>query len=153
MKRNVAIIFLHNEMFIQIWVVLEIDVINKEILLDVINQRNSANLKIFVFNHIEAGSPIIHDGWSVHRFSEDANSSVWAQEEHSKEGGNFGFGNFSTSNIERIPFIKRELKGLYKITPHNNFIYFLKEVEFRYITSKLNSEQKEKNLKYLKICL
>lgn len=151
MDRNVAIdesLFLHDDEGNQIWVVGAIDITTKEIRLDVINQRNSANLKIFVINHIEAGSHIIHDGWRGYRFLDDVNSSVWTQEEHIHQGGNFGLGNFSTSNIERVwTYIKGELKGLYKITPHKNFIYFLKEGEYRYITSKMNSEQKEKKIK------
>ena len=57
----------------QKWVVGAIDVTTKEIRLDVIYERNMSNLNIFIQNHIEPGSNIIHDGWKRCRFLENDN--------------------------------------------------------------------------------
>ena len=68
-----------------------VDTNTKQICLDIINERNSANLKIFVYNHIVPGTHIIHDGWSGYIFLND-DDSVYTEEEHNHGAGNFGHG-------------------------------------------------------------
>ena len=62
------------------------DTETKEIRLDVIKERNSQNLKTFVYKHIEAGSHLIHYGLRGYTFL-DSNDSVY-----SHGAGNFGQG-------------------------------------------------------------
>ena len=38
-----------------------VDADTKQLRLDVINERNSTNLKIFVYNHIVPGTHIVHE--------------------------------------------------------------------------------------------
>jgi len=44
-----------------IWLVGAVDTETKELLLDVIKERNSTNLKIFINNHEEPGTHIVND--------------------------------------------------------------------------------------------
>ena len=52
----------------QIWLVGAIHTTKKAIRLDVMKERNSTNLKIFVQNHIAPGTNITHDGWNGYNF-------------------------------------------------------------------------------------
>lgn len=45
----------------QVWVVVAIESDTRKMRFDIINTRNGDNLKIFVFNHIGAGTLIISD--------------------------------------------------------------------------------------------
>ena len=115
--------------------------------------RNANHLKIFITNHIIPGINIIHDGWRAYSFL-DSDDSVYIHEEYNHGQGNFGYGLHSRSHIESVwNTIKSEIKFLYRIIPHSNYIYYLRESEFRYIISKLNNAGKEKFfIKILKIC-
>lgn len=46
------------------------------------------------------------------------------------------------------PHIKNEIKNIYNFMPSNNFIYFLREAEFRLNLSRLNSEKRKMEVIY-----
>jgi len=59
----------------------------------------------------------------------DFDDSVYTHEEHNHGAGNFGHGLNSTSHIEGVwSWIKSEIIFLYRIIPHNHYIYFIKEL-------------------------
>ena len=55
----------------QLWEVGAIETKSRKIRFYFIQERTSENLKIFVNNHIEAGTHITHDGWSRYNFLDD----------------------------------------------------------------------------------
>ena len=66
--------------------------------------------------------------------------------------GDFDFGLSSTSHIENLlANIKNQIKSIYNKIPNKNFIYFLRESEFRLILSKKNTI--EEKLNYFKKCV
>ena len=84
----------------QIWLVGGIDTTTKNVRSDAISERNSNNLKIFVFNHINPGTNITHDGWSGYNFL-DGDDSVWTHEVLNHGHGDFSHGLSSTTYIEQ----------------------------------------------------
>ena len=135
--------FLHDDSGRQIWVVRAIDKEDKDLRLDIINGRTQANLKTFVVNHIAPGTHLVHDGWVSYTFL-DSEDSVYTDEEHNHGAGNFGEDLNSTSYLEGVwSWIKSEIKFLYRIMPHNRYIYSIKESEYKYILSKLTKKQRE----------
>ena len=55
----------------------------------------------------------------------------------------FGFSSYSTSHIEALlSMIKRKFIKIYGIMLKDNFIYFLREMEFRFIVNNFNYEDK-----------
>ena len=146
-------LFLHDETGKQIQLVGALDTETNELRLDIVKERTSENLKTFVYNHIIPGTLIVHDGWRSYSFLDD-DDSVYTHEEYNQTHGNFGRGSHSTSNIERCwNWIKSEIKFLYRIIPHEHYIFFIRECEYRFNTSKMTNKQKEKNfckiLKYV----
>ena len=112
---------------------------------DIIPVRNQSNLEIFVKNHIEPGTIIVSDGWSGYRFLDNADTSVWEHKVFNHGAGNFGLGQYSTSHIEHTwNHIKQEIRQIYGSIPNQNFVYFLREAEFRLNISKLTNEDKLK---------
>lgn len=82
---------------------------------DIINVRNSNNLKKNLLNHVEAGTFVIADGWRAYNFF-DGNESYWEHESHNHGRGNFGFGSQSTSHIKGTwSHLKNEIRSLYNI--------------------------------------
>jgi len=87
---------------------------------------------------------VAHDGWSSYEFL-DSDDSVYTNEEHNYGPGNFGHGLNCNSYIEGVwSWIKSKIKFLYRIIPHNHYIFFIKECDFRFMLSQLNNKQKEK---------
>ena len=62
-----------------IWLVGAVDTETKELLLDVIKERNSTNLKIFINSHVEPGIHIVHDGWRAYSFL-NGDDSIYTHE-------------------------------------------------------------------------
>ena len=107
-----------------------IDTTSKNIRLDVLPQRNAENIKIFIQNHIIPGTNITHDGWLGYNCLDD--DCVWTHETHNHGSSDFGLGTHYTSHIESYwAFFKSILKKLYPIFPHKNYIYYIREGEFR----------------------
>lgn len=115
----------------QTWVVGVIDTKNKAKRFDVINERNSENLKVFITNNLLPGTHITHNNWPAYNFLNDINLG-YTHEFHSHGGGDFGYGAYSTAHIEGIwGQLKGLLKKMYNSIPQRHFIYFLREAEFR----------------------
>ena len=92
-------LFSHNENG-QTWVVGGIDTHLKNLRLDIIRQRNSNNLEIFVNNHFLEGTHFTHDGWQGYNF---LNSDInYTHEIHNHGAGDFGLSSHSTSHIEAV---------------------------------------------------
>lgn len=127
----------------QIWVVGAIETKSRKMRFDFMKERNSDNLKIFVQNHIEPGTHITHDGWAGYNFLEDPDESVWTHEIHIHGGGDFGYGDASTSHIEHTWAHLQEItRSMYGNTKSNNWLYFFREAEFRLNISKRSSKEK-----------
>ena len=130
----------------QIWLIGAIDTTNHNIRLDVLPDRNSENIKIFITNHIIPGTNITHDGWLGYNCLDD-DDSVWTHETHNHGAGDFGQGTHSTSHIEGYwGFLKAVLKKLYPIFPNNNYIYYIREGELR---TKISDKPKQKIISIL----
>lgn len=147
-------LFIHDIDNSQVWIVGAKETDSNRLRLDVIKERNGANLKIFVTNHIAPGTKIVTDGWLGYSFLDDDDNSVWEHEIHHHGGGDFGFGSNSTSHIENCwANLKYQIKSIYNKIPKANFIFFLREAEFRLFVSKKNNEKKleyfKKMLKYV----
>ena len=67
----------------QIWVVCRIEPDSRKTRFDIINNKNANNLRIFLLNHVEAGT--VTDGWSAYGFL-DGDESYWEQESHNHGG-------------------------------------------------------------------
>lgn len=144
-QRIVAIdesLFTHDELG-QVWVVGGVDTCLKNIRLDILRIRNSANISTFIYNHFKEGTHFTHDGWRGYDFLD--NDINFTHETHNHGAGDFGLGERSTSHIESLwAEIKREFFSIYGIIPMNNFIYFLREIEFRVIIKKQGDAEKIK---------
>ena len=92
------------------------------------------------------------DGWSGYSFLDNADFSVWEHETHNHGAGDFGFETHSTSHIENLwSNLKYQIKSIYNKIPNKNFIYFLRESEFRLLLSKKKSN--EDKLKFFQKCV
>ena len=110
--------------------------------MDIINVRNEENLKTFITNHITPGTHIVTDGWQSYDFL-DGYDSVWTHEKHLHAQGVWGSGEHSTSKIEVTwSHIKNEITSIYNIIPKSNYIYYIREAEFRLNICKRNNSEK-----------
>jgi hypothetical protein len=99
--------------------------------IDMMQIRDSSNLVIFVNNHIEAGTTILTDSWAGYSFL-DSYNSVWLHEIYNHGAGNFGIGFHSTLHLEVTwSHLKSQITNIYNIIPKTNYIYFIREAEFR----------------------
>lgn len=135
---------LHENNNNQIWLVGAIESRSKKLRIDVINVRNEENIRIFITNHIAPGTHIITDGWPSYNFL-DGYESVWKHEIHNHSLGNWGFGDHSTSHIEGTwSLLKKEISSIYNIIPKSNYIYYIREAEFRLNINKKSIKEKMK---------
>ena len=72
----------------QKWLVGAIETISRKIRIDILPERNSLNLEIFVKNHILPGTTIVTDGWAGYNFL-DNEESVWPHEIYNHGAGIF----------------------------------------------------------------
>ena len=113
-----------------IWVLGIIDNTTKDFRLDIAYERNQNILKSFIMNYINRGNIIVCDGWQGYAFLD--NIEGYTRDMHIHGGGDFGLGLTSTSHIESIwSQLKSILKNIYYIIPHQNFILYLREAEWR----------------------
>ena len=73
------------------WLVGVIDISTKNIRLDILPPRTSANLKIFFTRYIQSGTHIIHDGWMGYNFLDDEDS-YWIHVTNNHGNGDFDHG-------------------------------------------------------------
>ena len=133
---------LHDENNNQVWLVGALETKSKKLRMDIINERNEENLKIFISNHIAPGTHIVTDGWPTYDFL-DGYDSFWTSEKHLHAQGVRGYGEHSTSKIEVTwSHIKNQITSIYNIIPKSNYIYYIREAEFRFNICKRNNSEK-----------
>ena len=127
----------------QIWVIGDVDNISKDFRVDISFKRNESILKEFIITHIESVNKIITYGWTGYSFI--VHLEGYTREVHINGASNFGYGINSTSNIESIwSQLKSVIKSIYYIIPHQNFLFYLREAEWRIKNKSKNFEEKIK---------
>ena len=108
-------------------------------------------MKTIIRSHIKRGNIIISDGWRGYSWLGSPNWG-YIHSTHTHALGDFGAGNDSTANIEQLwAHLKHLIKKIYNTISINNFVYFLKESEFRRNLGFLNTLDKWKEIfDYLK---
>lgn len=82
------------------------------------------------------------DGWRGYEWINNEDSG-YSRIGHVHDLHDFGYGIESTSHVESIwSQLKQEIKSIYYIIPMHNFLYYLKECEWRIKTKVLSNEQK-----------
>ena len=123
------------------WVIGIIDIATRKIRLEYVNNRNTDTIKKIINAHIKKGNIIVSDSWGGYAWLNDENSG-YIHSTHIHAQGNFGNGNDSTSHIEQLwAHLKLIIKKIYNTIPKKNFIYFLRESEFRRNLSFLTYEE------------
>lgn len=129
----------------KMWLIGAIETKSRKLRCDFVRHRTSANLNIFVTNHIEPGTHIITDGFSSYAFLDNEDVSVWTHEAHSHARGDWGSGSSSTSHIEHTwAHLIEQVKLIYGNIKSYNWIYFFKEAEFRLNICKKKDDEKLK---------
>ena len=114
----------------QIWVIGAIDNLTKDFRIDIAFRRNQNVLKTFITQYIEEDNKLITDGWSGYSFIDEMIG--YQRELHIHGSSDFRYGVNSTSHIESLwSQLKATIKNIYYIIPHQNFIYYLREAEWR----------------------
>ena len=117
----------------------------KEIILELVDNRDANTLKNILEKHVLPGNIIVNDAWDVYFFLDDINSG-YAHHVYNHGRGNFGNGLDSTSHIESIwSEIKSTIKNIYYSIHATNLVYHLREAEYRRNTKHLNNAKKLEN--------
>ena len=152
--KNIAVdesLFVHDYDGTQEWVIGLIDIQTKKIRLELAHERNENILKKIIQHHVGYNNTIISDGWEAYNWLRDYG---YHHIVHVHGRNDFGMGNEATSHIESI---WGQLKGLivsiYNALTPENFIYYLKEMEFRYeVKDKNNKEKINQLISILEYC-
>ena len=127
----------------QIWVIGAVDNVTKDFRVDISFKRNEAVLKEFIMTHIERGNKLITDGWAGYSFIDDLPG--YTREVHIHGASDFGYGVNSTSHVESIwSQLKAIIKSIYYIIPHKNFLFYLREAEWRIKNKRRTLDEKIK---------
>jgi transposase-like protein len=119
-----------------------VDTTTKEFRLVVAKDRNTETLKSFIKKLIPEGNNLVTDGWHGYDWVDNSYSG-YTRYLHIHGHHDFGYGPESTSHIESIwAQLKSEIKTTYKMIPSQNFLYFLREAEWKIKTKNLNYEEK-----------
>ena len=138
---------------IQIWILGMINNESNAIRLDIINQRDCDILKKLINTHIMPGNYLITDSWSGYSFLDDSEEG-YINFSFNHSLGNFGSRLLSTSRIESVwSELKSIIKKIYSTIRSKNFIYFLKESEYRRPIKNLTNIGKSKILLLLFLVL
>ena len=128
----------------QIWLLGAIDNITKVFRIEGTYTRDAVTLEKFITLNIETGNNIVTDGRSGYAFL-DAPDSNFRRFSHNHGGGDFGFGQESTSHIESLWYqLKAKIKEIYHLIPTKNLMHFVKEAEYRIKIKNLNPEKKNR---------
>ena len=93
--------------------------------------REGDILKKFITKFVPPDNNIVTDGWVSYNF---LNDNGYARYEHNHGSGDFGEGEESTSHSEGLwDNIKGDIISTYYSIPCKDFLYFLKEEEFKFI--------------------
>ena len=135
-------LFCHDINGKQIWVLGMTENETKNFRLICSYTRDNEILKKFIYKFIPPGNHIISDGWNGYSFLDEPGSG-YRHSIHIHGRNDFGIGLDSTSHIESIwGNLKQEIKRVYITIRSNNFLYFLRESEFKYKYNKLKDYEK-----------
>ena len=141
-------LFTHNQGHQQLVVGL-INTETNDFRIELVDSRDQTTLKNIITKHVLIGNSIVSDSWSGYNFLNAPNSG-YNHIVHNHSRGNFGTGLESTSRIESIwGQLKFKIKNLYHSIPSKNFVYFLREAEYRLRIKNLNKYQKLEDLSIL----
>ena len=139
-------LFCHYKDTQKIWVIGLCNTRTEYFRTEVVLDRTTETIKKIIKHHIEKGNTIVTDGWSAYDWL-DNNNSGYQRIPHIHGHHDFGYGSESTSYIESVwSDLKRLLNKFYNAVKPDNFIYFLKEMEWRKKVSKFSNAQKINNL-------
>ncbi len=137
----------------QVWVVGMINSETKNLRLEIVENRNATTLQKMIEKHVFNGNIIVSDAWSGYSFLNDIHScNIHHVYNHGR--GNFGRGLDSTSHIEGFwSELKSYVKKMYYSIQSYNFIYHLREAEYRRLIKNLNANSKLENFSIVIACV
>ena len=145
-------LFTH-EVNCQIWVIGLIYNETNNICIEIVQNRNHDTLKAIIEKHVKKGNIIINDSWIGYNFL-NSNANGYTHHIYNHGHGNFVHGIDSTSRIESIwADIKVLIKKIYHKIPSKNFVYFLREAEYRRSLKSYNIKEKLENFSNLLYCV
>jgi hypothetical protein len=137
-------LLVHDSFSDQVWIVDLIYVDSRKIRLELAKNRFSEILKKIIFHHIGFNNTIINDDWQGYDWIGEYR---YNHIKHIHYRNDFGTDNESTSYIESIwDILKGMITRYYNALNADNFVYFLRELEFHYNTRDINSISKLKEL-------
>ena len=130
----------------QVWIIGLINTQTKEFRLIPSYTRNTPKIKEIIQRHAKRGNTIISDDWPGYWWLNEPNSG-YMHITHVHSHANFGYGDESTSHIEQLwSVLKTLFRRIYVTVPSENFNIFLREIEFRYLITNKNDNDKLKEL-------
>ena len=94
--------------------------------------------KILLLNFIPTGNNIVTDGWIGYNF---LNNIGYTRYEHNHGRGDWGNGEESTSSETIWSVLKGGIIDTYKAIQNKDFMFFLKEQEFKYKNKKMTYDE------------
>ena len=138
---------------IQNWVIGLINTETNIIRLEVVTSRDTETMKNIIHKHVEPGNYIVSDAWPAYNFLDQENNN-YIHHVYNHNRGNFGRGYDSTSRIESVwNELKLLFKKIYVTIRSKNFIFFLREIEYRRSIKGLTSKEKLENFATLFNCV
>ena len=142
-------LFCHTNMNEQIWLIGLINTRNKNFRLEAVTRRDGDILQRIIRQHIGTGNNVVTDGWGAYNWMNSVNSG-FNRIIHIHGQHDFGYGEQSTSHIESVwSDLKQKLSAFYVAVREENFILFVKEMEWRMKISHKNNIEKIKNLQFI----
>ena len=126
----------------QLWVIGATENDTRNFMVVVAKDRDESTMKKFCNRLIPKGNNIVTDGWASYDWIDDLNSG-YRRFRHVHGRHDFGFGLQSTSHVKSIwTELKLNIKSIYKSIPSKNFLYFLRESEWKLKTKNLSFKEK-----------
>ena len=122
---------------------------NKNLRIEAVKSRDSVILEKIIRHHVGTGNNIVKDGWGAYNWMNSFNSGYW-RVIHIHGHHDFGYGTESTSHVESVwGGLKQKLREFYMAVKTDNFILFLKEMEFRKKVAQKNHNDIIRKLQFL----
>ena len=135
-------LFTHDLNGQQLWLIGFTDNVSKDFHIVATKNRDAVTLETFIRRMIPVGNNIVTDGWPGYDWMDQANSG-YRRFPHIHGQNDFGHGVESTSHIESIwGQLKDVISSIYKSIPCINFLYFVREAEWRIKKKNLSYEEK-----------
>ena len=134
--------FVHDVNKAPLWVLGMTENQTKDFRIVVSKTRDEEATKEFITRYIPTGNNIVTDGLSAYDWIDRANSG-YTRFEHIHGRNDFGHGIESTSHVESIwGQLKNAIKSTYYIIPNLNFLYYLREEEWKLKVKNLSFQDK-----------